>query len=488
MKKYLPHVLFLIIFVMGFILVRPAIAVPLQTLENQSKAWLVWSEEKGVNQETHGALETMNGMATMTHMLICVPGIGKVVDPECTNNESAVGMVKNGVVAMYKEKPADAQMYLADLGSRAGIVRPAYAQGIGFRGLSPILSLWKVFRNIAYGFLTVIMAAIGFMILFRMKIDPRTVISVQSALPRLVVTLILITFSYAIAAVMIDIMYLFIYLFLIALRSATTQTENAAFIQAFQSLSGAPLSDVWNSLFNLTGDFRDSINGLISTVTGGANVQAISGVVGGLLGGVLGLGLLAGLGLGTVAAIGAGATIGGVLGSGNILALLIVALALFFAYLRILFLLVTTYIQILLAIIFGPMYLLFGAIPNVDAFGSWIRGLIANLAVFPIVSTMIALAALLTAFSRSNENFWIAPGLGSDQGGHAALGLIGFGMIVLIPTVVNSFKELLKAKSPLPVGAAIGGAVTAPGQTAMQMLSTFYYLKNITGPRIPKER
>jgi len=46
------------------------------------------------------------------------------------------------------------------------------------------------------------------MIMFRIKINPQTAITIQLALPKLIITLLLITFSYAIAGFMIDIFYL----------------------------------------------------------------------------------------------------------------------------------------------------------------------------------------------------------------------------------------------------------------------------------------
>ena len=43
--------------------------------------------------------------------------------------------------------------------------------------------------------------------MFRMKINPQNVATFQSAIPKIVTTLILITFAYAIAGFMIDLMF-----------------------------------------------------------------------------------------------------------------------------------------------------------------------------------------------------------------------------------------------------------------------------------------
>src|SRR3990172_12628792 len=60
--------------------------------------------------------------------------------------------------------------------------------------------------------LAFVMIVIGFLIMFRRQIDPHTVISIQNALPRIVLTLILITFSYAIVGLLIDLMYVILLL------------------------------------------------------------------------------------------------------------------------------------------------------------------------------------------------------------------------------------------------------------------------------------
>ena len=62
----------------------------------------------------------------------------------------------------------------------------------------------KAFRNFAYVLITLLFIIMGLMIMFRVKIDPRTVVSFQSALPKIIMALILVTFSYAIVGLLID--------------------------------------------------------------------------------------------------------------------------------------------------------------------------------------------------------------------------------------------------------------------------------------------
>src|SRR6185369_5532352 len=123
----------------------------------------------------------------------------------------AIGTTLNMTSLALTNPPVSSREYIADLMQTVGhpFAQTAYAQGLGFSSLSPILGLWKIFRNIAYFFFIVIFVFIGFMIMIRSKIGSQAAVTVQQALPKLVVSLILVTFSYAIAGLLLDLMYLF---------------------------------------------------------------------------------------------------------------------------------------------------------------------------------------------------------------------------------------------------------------------------------------
>lgn len=80
----------------------------------------------------------------------------------------------------------------------------AYAQTASYQawGLEFVLQIWEKTRNIAYAMMSVIMLVIGILIITRKRINPQTVVSVQTALPRVFISLVLITFSYPIGAIM----------------------------------------------------------------------------------------------------------------------------------------------------------------------------------------------------------------------------------------------------------------------------------------------
>ena len=71
-------------------------------------------------------------------------------------NRGAIGSLGDMITAMYAHPVADTNTYIADVLDSAHIVTPAYAQGLGFASLNPVLNLWKTFRNISYMFLSYI--------------------------------------------------------------------------------------------------------------------------------------------------------------------------------------------------------------------------------------------------------------------------------------------------------------------------------------------
>ncbi|MBP9817810.1 hypothetical protein KBC75_03610, partial [Candidatus Shapirobacteria bacterium] len=137
----------------------------------------------------------------------------------------ALGITANLTSALYSPAMGVSGIqYIASIrDSFLGI--PAYAQatGVGFAGLQPILPIWRGFRNFTYLLASVIFVLIGIMIMLRVKISNQAVISIQSAVPQIITTLVLITFSYAIAGLVIDLMQ-FIQSFVIALLFNATGT------------------------------------------------------------------------------------------------------------------------------------------------------------------------------------------------------------------------------------------------------------------------
>lgn len=353
--------------------------------------------------------------------------------PPEAQGQSAIQGVGNLIASMYTNPPASSVEYFADLGKNLGIAQPAYAQGIGFEGLKPVLSIWKVFRNIAYLFFVIVFVFIGFAIMFRLKIDPQTVISIQNALPKVIVALILVTFSYAIAGLLVDLIYVFTFLAVAVFRNAGLITKDVGEIQ---------ISLLQPSIFNFIRDMFSGYPGNIAEAIKGAVEQ------------IIGKGTLVGAGLGFIA--------GGI-------ALLVLAIALLFVTFKVFFQLLTSYISIILGVIFAPLILMLEALPGQQGFGSWLKLMLSNIIVFPLTAIVLMLAAVLTG----SQAWGVPAGVGYGQGttGWAApmigitvdttQALIGFGMLLLLPSIIDMVKKAIGAPGlaggiGAPLGAAVG--------------------------------
>jgi hypothetical protein len=365
--------------------------------------------------------------------------------------KSAVAMTGNLIAGMYDTPPADLALWIHDTAQTLGFEpKRAYAQGIGFSGFSGLLPLWQAFRNIAYALLAIVMIVIGFMVMFRKKIDPKTVVTVQNALPKIVLTLLLITFSYAIVGLMIDLMYVAIYLLIGLFQSSNllpAPTLPASLLHSTsQSLyaQGGILVNITN-LFGISSPLRLVYQALGIDPAAGAIVS-----VGALIFGLAFAAPTGGLSL--LAAIPAGLS--------AILSLLI-SIALLFLVIRLFIFFLSSYIQIVLALLFAPLQLVFEAVPGSTAFSSWLKNLFANLIVFPIGAGAFMLSAVFMNIANGpNAQLWNPPLTTLVPSSTRSLGaLVGLGILFIIPNVAGSIKESLKAKPALPIGV---GAVTAP--------------------------
>jgi hypothetical protein len=363
----------------------------------------------------------------------------------------AVNQAAEGAVFLATKPPVQTSEYIADLFNNTGLVQPAYAQGIGFAGLSPILTIWKAFRNIAYFFFILIFVAVGFMVMFRTQLNPQTVVTVQAALPKMILSLILITFSYAIAGFIVDLIYLSIFAFTAMFETFGILFKDGGAEAARNAIFGR---SIWSiGIHTLLGPFAE---GGPAGHPAGAAANSIATLIDTSL-----------LGTGALHWLTAP------------LAYLIVGVALLIAMFRTLFALITAYVGIILQVIFAPIFLLVNALPQANTFSSWIRGLIANAAVFPVVAVMLIIGTYLTASGSNNlgvvetnergfgygEGGGFVPPLITSvtenvaQGPQHISAIIGIGIILLMPQLIQTVKESLGVKESF--GGAFTGALAA---------------------------
>jgi|GEM_PF-6112270 len=150
------------------------------------------------------ALALSSGLITTSSQQIVNGQIVTKTEP------GAIGSIYTLMGSLYKEKPASVEVWAQDLRSRvdptvyAQSNSETYNPGSGYNLLRPILSLWQASRNVVYVLYIVILVAISFLIVFRNKLGGKESVTLFNALPSIVISLLLVTFSYPLSAIFID--------------------------------------------------------------------------------------------------------------------------------------------------------------------------------------------------------------------------------------------------------------------------------------------
>lgn len=313
----------------------------------------------------------------------------------------ALGGLGNLIGSMYNYQPASAGTYVADVLNSAHIVTPAYAQGLGFASLDPILSLWKTFRNIAYMFFVIIFVITGFLIMFRQKVG-QTAITAQQAIPKIIVSLLMVTFSYAIGGFLIDLMYLSMVLIMGIFNDVLGDANYLG--MNIINLGG----NLWGRLETI--DFKDVISTFIDSLTGENTPSGIASVLGGL----------------TLSII-------------LTIAMLIGLVKLFFELLR-------DYATIVISVATSPLTLMLNAIPGNNAFSTWIKTLIGNLLPFPVVLVVVAMFNVFVHESWGSGGFMPPFLLGGGQL-NVIPSVLGLAILLALPEIVKHVRESIAPKN-----------------------------------------
>lgn len=368
-------------------------------------------------------------------------------------SKSAIAAISKGIEYVYANPPATSYAFAVDVGKTFGFLPRSYAQGFGFGGLQPLLGIWKAFRNIAYGIIAIIMIVIGFMVMLRKKIDPKTVVTVQNSIPRIVVALILVTFSYAIAGFMIDLMYVLMLLIanmLIPIAGINDQ-PNTYITSGFWRVLITFLSNGYSAFWDIFRLIPDSAHWI---------ALGIGGVIGFFMFGLQMFGLKA------IATAGAP----------HALFFLLIMLTVLFGFVRLFFLLLDAYIHIIISVIVSPLQLVVEALPGTNALSSWMRNFVSKLLVFPLVTALLLITSALTS-DQATGKLWAPPYLAdptasSGPEGNSLMGLISLGMLLSIPSIVAGVQKMLKAEPVVPGGVA---AITGPlGGSLGQLFNLVY--------------
>lgn len=362
------------------------------------------------------------------------------------------------LTALYLHPPASSAEYFADVLDNMGFPGSSkvLAQGTGYQVLLPFLPIWKAFRNMAYSLYIIIFVVIGIMIMFRTKVNAQTIISIQTALPNLLITLILITFSYAIAGFMIDLMYLLIYL-IVFLAQANGLIADASHYAIPRLMEHTGWTVIFKGENKLIQDISTAITSLF------LGIDLTDDIVNKLLA-----------------------------GGPRSLAYLVVSACLAIQMLKLIWTLAKSYIMLLIQVFTSPIQILMNAMPGSKAFSGWLKKTASYLAPFPIVAAMFLFSAILIGpnidywetdpnntepnpfnttplVSDYNSTFPLPPFVGiTDNQNHFntkdILGFLGFMVILMTPAAAKMAQDALQQKespytSEIGAGLAMGWQV-----------------------------
>lgn len=431
----------------------------------------------------------LNNVADIT---TCTSQLSKLVGPI---NNSAIAQQPPKETNVWSlvfatDRPLSGIGYVKGSLENFSLIPTAHAQtvGFGFNALSPIQNLWRAFRDIAFGLFVIVAVVFAFMIMFRVKISPQVVITVQSAIPKMVLSLILVTFSYAIAGFLVDFMYIVIGIFsvigsqliTVGVPSVNVGLSPSAWFN-FLTL-GQPLGlNIQVGVLGLLAIYFVSF--FLSLVI---LLVINAGALGTLLAGAITIGLIAS-------------------GAGSVLLILVLLVAIiaviimFWVAIKVVWGLLKAFVNVLLLTIFAPLQLALGTVVPSMGFGPWLKSYISALSTFVVTGLLILLSYIflaqgvqiglvsmlpadgnfgeaivrlllgggasgLTQTITGNQNAW-PPLLG--VGGGSATGLLlvaaSFVLFTMIPKASDIIKAMIEGK-PFAYGTSIG-ELTGPAGT-----------------------
>lgn len=451
------------------------------------------------------------------------PMTGKITMPPTQNTQfgqakaqpqigGALAVAAGSISTLYTPIMSSSQ-YVDYLANNFGIVKKSYAAGnnpntcsasfgYGFCGLTAVFSLWTSIRDMAYAMLTILFIAIGVGVMLRFKVDPRTVMTLQNQIPRVIIAILLITFSYAIAGGMVDLMWTVTYAGINFISNSTNAQVCLSKDAKPQPLANTVEQRLLEDPFNLT-----------NTVLTGPNIGngAPNCQTPGIQNGMLSLSSNVAASLGTIITDAISTTLGlsgsqcnfdinifhdigcvaqSAFGTALVwfseqIVKLIIIVALLVALFRLWWQLIKAYVVFLIFVIMGPLWIVLGLVPGRPlGFEKWLRIIFGNLAVFPLVAFLIVFARILADAGTQPNVLGASTAAGATGGGSVLAAhtlnpllvfippfignpnvstftsLLALGILLLLPSIPDMIKERLKASGGAQYGKLLGAAVT----------------------------
>lgn len=320
-------------------------------------------------------------------------------------------------------------------------VKVANAQGAGTDLISkPVRQAWEKVRDLSYIAMVLVLITIGFMVMFRRRLDPRTVVTATNSLPKVAIALILITFSFALSGLFLDMIFILVDI----TRNWFSEIGNHAFLDGFQAFGSKAGGEIaWLPFFTLVSQ---------SILRWGTMLVIIGGIS-------LGTAMYSGPG-GLIVAI--------ILLTGLILFELIIRLSIFIIAIILFWTLFQRFIMILVFTIFSPVFFLLGAVPGFESTPiSWAKRMLAATLTFPVILIFVYIA--LTFLTPSFPGLPIVAGSSAKApppiGGAGYFlnipALIGVGLILFSLKVPAFIDDVLGLKDPLGKGGIGAGLLFA---------------------------
>lgn len=369
--------------------------------------------------------------ATVTIRWVLMGTGGNTLSADASTNEimeagGALGMIGYLVQGLYDNPPpVSAGDYLATIHPITETFASSHPTGtVGQDALSPLIIPWILIRNVTYGLFILILVATGLMVMFRSKIDPRTVVTVQAALPNLVVSLVLITFSFALAGLVIDFGRL--------LQEVIRTLMVSSGMLPIDQQVGTTLSDMWRAFtFNNNNPvtFSESVNANPTNLISGLQTDLLN----------------------TLTAI-----------AGEIVTIVILIFSFIISF-QLFFILLFKYVGLLVKAVFAPLSFLVGALPGRGGTSAgWFRDYLADVLAFPAILFLLNLALFVKQYDL---------GVGNTDpfnlfGGSAGLGsLVALGILIFATKVPAAIEEALEAKH----SGYVAGSGAKPEQLAKKV-------------------
>ncbi len=328
-----------------------------EPIDNQG----LWGKIKGGVQKITGAIGESISQLVSKFFTAIGDFFLSTICPQCTiggremaEDESLpeamrlglTGVVEREVTAMFNSQPnIDVVAHLSEewvpgYKEKQSVYAAGYEDLMG----TNIDSLWSVTRNMAYIGFVVVMIIVGFMIMFRNKVGGQTVVTIGNAIPKVVVGLVLVTFSFAIAGLILDVAGIFMRV-LAGILDSNVQIHN---------------------IFKLLGGTFGWGGGL---TTGGIGIAGLVLVLTGALGPLGPILLLIALGL---------------------------LLIILFGAIKLWFTLVKAYFSLLINVVVAPLAIMAGSIPGNEAMTvNVFKSMLRNALVFPLAFAIVNLPYFL---------------------------------------------------------------------------------------------